>query len=109
MIEGAENGWTDPLILACFGIAAVLSVAFIWWELRVEHPMLRMEFFRNPRFSAASAAITLTFFALFGSMFLLTQHLQFVLGYSPLEAGIRILPAAALVVAAPLSTRLVEL
>jgi hypothetical protein len=51
----------------------------------------------------------LTFFALFGSLFLLTQHLQFVLGYSPLEAGVRVLPAAALVVAAPLSARLVEL
>src|ERR687892_2241819 len=101
MIEGAENGWTDPLILACFGIAAVLSVAFIWWELRVEHPMLRMEFFRNPRFSAASGAITMVFFALFGTVFLLTQHLQFVLGYTPLQAGFRILPGAAPLGAAP--------
>jgi hypothetical protein len=70
--------------------------------------MLRMEFFRNPRFSAASAAITLVFFAMFGSIFLLTQHLQFVLGYSPLEAGLRVLPVAVLIVAAPLSARLVE-
>jgi EmrB/QacA subfamily drug resistance transporter len=108
IIEAPENGWTDPLTLGAFGIAAVLSVAFIWWERRVEHPMLRMEFFRNPRFSAASAAITLVFFALFGSIFLLTQHLQFVLGYSPLEAGFRVLPVATLVVAAPLSARLVE-
>jgi hypothetical protein len=67
-----------------------------------------MEFFRNPRFSAASAAIMMLFFALVGSVFLLTQHLQFVLGYTPLEAGVRILPVAALVVAAPLSARLVE-
>jgi EmrB/QacA subfamily drug resistance transporter len=108
IIEAPENGWTDPLTLTAFAIAAVLSVAFIWWERRNPHPMLRMEFFRNPRFSAASAAITMVFFALFGSVFLLTQHLQFVLGYSPLEAGVRILPVAALVVAAPLSARLVE-
>jgi EmrB/QacA subfamily drug resistance transporter len=108
IIEAPAHGWTDPLILGFFGIAAVLSVAFIWWERRVEHPMLRMEFFRNPRFSAASGAITMVFFALFGSVFLLTQHLQFVLGYTPLQAGFRILPVAALIVAAPLSARLVE-
>jgi EmrB/QacA subfamily drug resistance transporter len=108
IIEAPAEGWTDPLILGSFGAAALLSVAFIWWELRVEHPMLRMEFFRNPRFSVASGAITLLFFALFGTMFLLTQHLQFVLGYTPFEAGLRILPVAALIVAAPLSARLVE-
>jgi EmrB/QacA subfamily drug resistance transporter len=108
IIEAPAEGWTDPLILGSFGTAALLSVAFIWWELRVEHPMLRMEFFRNPRFSAASGAITLVFFALFGWVFLLTQHLQFVLGYTPFEAGLRILPVAALIVAAPLSARLVE-
>ncbi|MGH2674156.1 MAG: MFS transporter [Actinomycetota bacterium] len=108
IIEAPENGWTDAVTLGAFAIAAVLSVAFIWWERRVKHPMLRMEFFRNPRFSTASAAITLVFFALFGSIFLLTQHLQFVLGYSPLEAGFRVLPVAVLIVAAPLSARLVE-
>jgi EmrB/QacA subfamily drug resistance transporter len=108
IIEAPERGWTDGLILGSFVLAAILGVTFIWWERRVEHPMLRMEFFRNPRFSAASAAITMVFFALFGSVFLLTQHLQFVLGYTPLEAGIRILPVAALIVAAPLSARLVE-
>jgi EmrB/QacA subfamily drug resistance transporter len=108
IIEAPENGWTDPLTLAAFGIAAILSTAFIWWERRFPHPMLRMEFFRNPRFSAASAAITMVFFALFGSVFLLTQHLQFVLGYTPLEAGVRILPVATMIVAAPLSARLVE-
>ena len=70
--------------------------------------MLRMEFFRNPRFTAASGAIAMVFFALFGSVFLLTQHLQFVLGYTPLQAGLRILPVAALIVAAPVSARLVE-
>jgi EmrB/QacA subfamily drug resistance transporter len=108
IIEAPDNGWTDPAILGLFGVAAVLSAAFIWWELHAEHPMLRIEFFRNPRFSAASGAIMLVFFALFGSVFLLTQHLQFVLGYTPLEAGVRILPLATLIVAAPLSARIVE-
>jgi EmrB/QacA subfamily drug resistance transporter len=108
IIEAPEQGWTDPLILGSLGIALLLSIVFVWWELHVEHPMLRIDFFRNPRFSVASVAISITFFALFGSLFLITQHLQFVLGYTPLEAGFRILPLAVLVVVAPLSARLVE-
>ena len=52
------------------------------WELRSDHPMLDVRFFQNPRFTAANGAITLVFFALFGSMFFLTQYLQFVLGYT---------------------------
>jgi hypothetical protein len=70
--------------------------------------MLPMELFRDPRFSAASGAIAMAFFALFGLVFLLTQHLQFVLGYTPLQAGVRVLPVAALGVAAPLAARLTE-
>ena len=62
------------------------------WELHTDHPMLDVRFFKNPRFTAANAAITLIFFAMFGSMFLITQYLQTVLGYSALEAGVRMLP-----------------
>ena len=108
IIQAPEDGWTDPVVLGAFGVAAVLAVAFIWWERRIQHPMLPMGFFRDPRFSAASGAIAMAFFALFGSVFLLTQHLQFVLGYTPLQAGVRILPVAALAVAAPLAARLTE-
>jgi hypothetical protein len=108
IIEAPNHGWTDPLTLGSFGLTGVLAIAFVRWELRVEHPMLRMEFFRNPRFSVASMAISLTFFVLFGMAFLLTQHLQFALGYTPLEAGLRIMPVAVLIVVAPLSARLVE-
>ncbi len=67
-----------------------------------------MQFFENPRFSAASASITLVFFALFGTVFLNAQYLQFVLGYTPLQAGVRVMPVATLIVAAPLSARLAE-
>jgi Na+/melibiose symporter-like transporter len=96
------------VILAAFAAAAVLAVAFVWWERRLQHPMLPLEFFRNPRFSVASGAIAMAFFALFGSVFLLTQHLQFVLGYTPLQTGVRVLPVAVLIVAAPLAARLTE-
>ena len=71
--------------------------------------MLDVRFFRNPRFSAASATITLTHFALFGSTFLLTQYFQFVLGYTPLEAGLMTTPVAVgLMVGAPQAPKLVE-
>jgi hypothetical protein len=70
--------------------------------------MLPIHFFRNPRFSGASVAITLVFFAMFGIIFVLTQHLQFVLGYTPLEAGFRVLPIATLILSAPMSARLAE-
>ncbi|MET0458634.1 MAG: MFS transporter, partial [Ilumatobacteraceae bacterium] len=72
-------------------------------------PMLDMHFFQNPRFTAANSAITLTFFAMFGSMFLMTQYWQFVHGYSPLGAGVRLIPyALTMMVVAPMSARFVE-
>ncbi len=104
IIEAPSNGWTDAAILGAFGLGVVLIAAFIWWESHTDHPMLDVRFFKNPRFSAASSGITLLFFALFGSIFLLTQYLQFTLHYSPLEAGIRMLPfALTMMVVAPLS------
>src|SRR5688500_6293243 len=82
IIEAPVQGWTDPTTLSAFLAAAVLVAGFIAWELHTDHPMLDVHFFANPRFSAASTAVTLVFFALFGSTFLQTQYLQFVLGYS---------------------------
>ena len=68
--------------------------------------MLDIALFRNPRFSASSAAISLAFFALFGMIFFLTQYLQEVRGYSALEAGLRTMPVAAgLVLGGPLSAQ----
>ena len=85
-------------------IGAVLLGAFFAWELNSRHPMLDIHFFSNPRFSAASGAITLVFLSLFGTLFLLTQYLQSVLGYSTVKAGAVLLPqAAVLMIFAPLS------
>jgi len=109
IIQAPEDGWTDPTILAGFAVAAVVLGAFALWERHTPSPMLDVSFFRNPRFSAASAGITLVFFAMFGTIFLLTQHLQFVMGYTALEAGVRLLPwAAVMMVVAPNSARLAE-
>src|SRR5215204_5244834 len=109
IIEGPAKGWDDPLVVAGFVVGVVAIASFIVWELRSDHPMLDMRFFRNRRFTAANSAITLTFFAMFGSMFLMTQYWQFVHGYSPLGAGIRLVPyALTMMITAPISARVVE-
>jgi EmrB/QacA subfamily drug resistance transporter len=94
VIEAPEMGWTDPTILGCFGIAIALAAAFVRWELRTPEPMLNLSFFRNPRFSMASAGISIAFFSLFGAIFALTQFLQDAYGYSALEAGAAMTPLA---------------
>lgn len=109
IIEGPDKGWSAPLVAGSFTVAVVALIAFILWERRTTHPMLDLSVFRNPRFSAGSGTITLVFFALFGSLLLMTQYWQLVHGYSPLEAGVRLLPyAATMMIVAPLSARFVE-
>jgi len=109
IIEAPVHGWTDATTLSAFLLAAVFLAGFVAWERHTDHPMLDVHLFANPRFSAASIAVTLVFFALFGSTFLQTQYLQFLLGYSAFEAGLRVGPVAlVLMVVAPLSARLVE-
>ncbi len=109
IIEAPEWGWASGNTAIGFTLAALLLIAFVRWELRVEHPMLPVTIFRNLRFSAASVAITSAFFALFGFIFLITQYFQLVRGYGPLEAGLRTLPVAfSIAIASVLSPRLVE-
>jgi EmrB/QacA subfamily drug resistance transporter len=104
MIEAPSRGWTSGSVLAADAAGVVLLVTFLLWERRSPHPMLHLRFFENPRFSAASAAIAIAYFGLFGMIFLLTQYLQSVLGLSTVKAGAALLPqAAAIMVAAPLS------
>lgn len=109
IIEVPEKGWSSPHVVGPGLAGLALLGTFALWEARSDHPMLDVGFFRNPRFSAASATITLTYFALFGSTFLLTQYFQFVLGYSPLKAGVLTAPVAVgLMVVAPRAPRLVD-
>ena len=110
VIEAPSKGWTSPAVLAAGALAAVALVAFVVWQRRVAEPLLDVRLFENPRFTAASSTIMVLFFALFGFLFLSTQYLQFVLGYSPSAAGVRVLPyAGAMIVFAPLSSKLVAL
>ncbi len=78
---------------------------FTWWELRIPNPLIDLRVFAVRAFSAAAASVTVIFFALFGSLFVLTQYLQLVHGYSPLSAGVRALPfAIAMAAVSPVST-----
>jgi len=94
IIEGPERGWRSAETLGGFALSAALLAVFVAIERRVAHPMLDVSLFRDRRFSAASGAVTVTFFALFGFIFLITQYFQIIRGYGTLSAGARILPVA---------------
>src|SRR5436305_4340214 len=109
IIEAPTRGWASAGTAVAFVVALLFLASFAWWELRAEEPMLDLRFFRNARFTAATSSITLIFFVAFGMIFLLTQYLQLVLGYGPLQAGVRVLPwAVVYMVSAPMSARFVE-
>jgi Na+/melibiose symporter-like transporter len=109
LIEGPEKGWTSGLVLGAFALGIALLVGFLAWERHTDEPMLDVDFFKRPRFSAASGAITFTFMALMGTIFILTQYLQSVHGFSPLKAGAVLIPmSGVMMVLAPTSARIVE-
>ena len=109
IIEAPDHGWTSTTSLVAFAGAAVLIGAFVAWELHSRNPMLDVRIFRNLRFSAASIAVTVAFFALFGFIFMVTQYMQFVRGCGTFEAGLRTVPfAVATGIAAPIAPVLVR-
>jgi EmrB/QacA subfamily drug resistance transporter len=96
LVNGNSNGWTSPAIVGSLAAGAVLLVAFVAWELKASEPMLPMRFFRDRAFAAANGASLFMYFGMFGSIFLLTQFFQTAQGYSPLDAGLRVLPWTAM-------------
>ena len=109
IIEGPEKGWTDPVVLLAFALAAAALSGFVVWERRSPHPMLPLHLFRDRRMSVGSGVVTTTFFVMFGLFFLYTLYVQFVRGYSPLLAGVSTLPLAlTLVAVAPRSAAVAE-
>ncbi|MGH1554460.1 MFS transporter [Streptomyces sp. L7] len=88
IISGPAHGWTSDRVLLTAVVAVVVLAAFAYWENCVPYPMLDLDFFRDRRFTGAVTGVVLITFGMAGSLFL-TQHLQFVLGYGPLEAGVR--------------------
>ncbi len=94
IIEAPNHGWGSARTLGSFALTALLAGAFVSWERRSEEPMLDLSLFRNPRFTAASGSVAISFFALSGFIFLVTQYFQFLKGYGPLSTGVRLLPVA---------------
>jgi EmrB/QacA subfamily drug resistance transporter len=96
LVRGNTIGWGSPEIVVPIVVGVGLVAAFVRWELRASSPMLPMEFFRNRTFSLTNIASLFMFFGMFGSIFLLAQFFQTVQHYSPLQAGLRILPWTAM-------------
>ncbi|HXW87642.1 MAG TPA: DHA2 family efflux MFS transporter permease subunit [Streptosporangiaceae bacterium] len=94
VIEAPTHGWGSAATIGGFAGSALALAAFVGWQLRRPDPMLDVRLFRNMRFTAASGAIALAFFGLFGFIFLVTQYFQLVRGYDPLRAGVATLPFA---------------
>src|SRR5437867_10033847 len=104
LVRGNEQGWASAGIVGPLVGGLALLAAFVWWERRAPSPMLPMEFFRNRTFTLTNIASLLMFFGMFGSIFLLSQFFQTVQGYSPFQAGLRILPWTAMpMIVAPIA------
>src|SRR6202453_4826083 len=94
IIEAPARGWGSAATVGGIGGSLVVLAVFAWWQARRPDPMLDVRLFHNPRFAAASGAIALAFFGLFGFIFMITQYFQIVRGFSPLHAGLATLPFA---------------
>ncbi|MFD5829410.1 MFS transporter [Lentzea sp. NPDC060358] len=94
VISVPEHGFGSPEFGVPVAVGLVTMAGFAWWERHTAEPMLDLAFFSDRRFTGAVASGVLAAFGMAGSLFLLTQHLQGVLGYSPLEAGVRVAPMA---------------
>ncbi|MFI6340902.1 DHA2 family efflux MFS transporter permease subunit [Streptomyces sp. NPDC050535] len=92
LIRGNVDGWTSAPVLTGLIAGGLLLAGFVLHGIRGKNPMLPMRLFRSRAFAAINAASLLMFVGMFGSIFLLSQFLQGVLGYSPTEAGLRMLP-----------------
>jgi EmrB/QacA subfamily drug resistance transporter len=109
LVRGNQAGWASAEVAGSLVAGALLVAAFVASELRAPEPMLPMTFFRSRAFSAGNAAIFFTFASLFGAVFFFAQLLQIVLGYGPLDAGLRLLPwTATFMTVAPVAGALAD-
>ncbi|HVU76063.1 MAG TPA: MFS transporter [Gaiellaceae bacterium] len=104
LIRGNSLGWGSTEIVGALAAGAILLALFVAWELRTEHPMLPIAFFRDRTFALANVASLLMSFGMFGSIFLLAQYFQTVQHATPLNSGLRILPWTAMpMIVAPIA------
>jgi EmrB/QacA subfamily drug resistance transporter len=109
LVRGNSAGWGSPEVVATLAAGALLTVAFVAWELRARQPMLPMQLFRSRGFAAGNAVSFLLFASNLSVVFLLAQFQQEALGQDPLEAGLRLLPlTAAFFLGAPRAGAMVD-
>jgi EmrB/QacA subfamily drug resistance transporter len=109
LIRGNDEGWTSPLILGLLAAAVVLIAVFVATELGSDQPMLDLHLFRKPAFSGAQIVAFSLHASMFSMFLYIVLYMQNVLGYSPLETGVRFLPISLLsFLAAPIAGKLAE-
>lgn len=107
LVEGNSWGWGSPEIVGLLALAALALPAFVWVENRVKAPMVHFELLSDRNFLGAVVVAMIISFAMLGVFFFLALYMQDILGYSPLEAGIRFLPSTLMIVGiAPVAGRL---
>ena len=99
LIEGPGRGWTDPIVQTALIGGVLLLVAFIGWERRAQPPLLPLSLFASTQFSATNVVTFVVYGALGGALFLLPIQLQQVSGYTPLQAGVALLPVTVIMLA----------
>jgi EmrB/QacA subfamily drug resistance transporter len=92
LVRANAAGWTSAEVLGTIAAGAALAAAFLAWERRATNPMVPLALFRSRTFASANAVSFLMYAGLFGALFLMSQFFQSCLGYSPLGAGVRLLP-----------------
>ena len=109
LVRGQGDGWGSPLIVASIASGAVLLAAFVAWERRTPQPMVPLDLFRRRAFAVTNGVSFFMYFGTFGSIFLITQFVQQVMGYAPFEAGVRMLVwTGATAIASPIAGVLAE-
>jgi EmrB/QacA subfamily drug resistance transporter len=104
IIQAGSGSWSDAAVVWSLGIAAVVLLLFVWWEGHSRHAMMPLKLFKNMSFSGANIALAMVMFAMFGSLFFMGQFFQSVQGYSPLQAGLRLLPMAPILMVVAVSS-----
>ncbi len=92
LMRAGDAGWASAQVVGLLGVGILLLAAFLVWEGRAADPMLPLRLFGSRTFAAANATSFLMAGAIFSAAFLVSQYLQFTLGYSPLNTGLRLLP-----------------
>jgi EmrB/QacA subfamily drug resistance transporter len=100
LIEGHDRGWTSPVILGAFALAAAAAAAFVAIESRASHAMVQITLFRSRLFSGGTVTMMLWAFGIFGIYFFTSIYLQDILGFSPTKAGLAFVPMALCLAAA---------